>query len=407
VTNFSIGPNPLQVVGQGVDTTPLTVQNSGSVSIYISGDPGVSPTSYEYRIDAGGDFIWPSGKPLSVCTGPGVIGQISYGGTGDVHVNSGSTNVTGAVTINGTVPISGPVTVSGSVALNAGSTVAIAGTVPISGSVNIAGGSIAVNGPVSITGGVSVSGSNVNVAGAVQVQNNVLLLGAIYLPPSVSVQNILAVKDVSIYATLSIVANNPASPALQPISGKVDNLIITWSDVYGNVNSQDLPTYASDGYLEYVIPTRGATVKIDVIIRGASSTAYYIYGTNIHATRRYLNMWPGGPAKSTGFTTGAINSDPHSGNSAFTGTTNAATGTCYYDSVSGEATVVANAGAATVLILETMVGNALIGGNVYVQPFTAGQYVNSIPVIFPENPIRLRVLNAGVGMQLSTNWSLR
>ena len=151
MTTFSIGPTPLQIVGAGVDNQPLTVQNSGAVSIYISADPGVSSTVFEYKIDAGGDFVWPPGKPLSVCTGKNVIGQISFGGTGEVHVNSGSTNVTGSVTINGSVPISGPVTVSGTVALSAGSTiaisgpVAIAGTVPITGNVNIAGGTVALS----------------------------------------------------------------------------------------------------------------------------------------------------------------------------------------------------------------------------------------------------------------------
>ena len=151
MTNFTVGPSPLQIIGSGVDNSPLTVQNTGAVSIYISGDPGVSTVAFEYKIDAGGDFIWPPGKPLSVCTGPGVIGQISYGGTGDVHVNSGSTNVTGAVTINGSVPIAGPVTVTGTVALS--------------------GGSVNLAGPIAITGGVSVTGSTINVGNAVALAN--------------------------------------------------------------------------------------------------------------------------------------------------------------------------------------------------------------------------------------------
>lgn len=167
MTNFSIGPTPLQIIGVGVNNQPLTVQNSGTVSIYISADPGVSAVAYEYKIDAGGDFVWPPNKALSVCTAKNVVGQISFGGTGDVHVNSGSTNVTGAVTINGTVPISGPVTVTGTVALNAGATVAIAGTVPISGGVTITSGTVGLSGPVSITGGVSVTGSTININGTV------------------------------------------------------------------------------------------------------------------------------------------------------------------------------------------------------------------------------------------------
>lgn len=156
MTNFTVGPTPIQIVGVGVDNDPLTVQNTGSVSVYISGDPGVRPTAFEYKIDAGGDFIWPPGKPLSVCTAAGVIGQISFGGTGNVHVNSGSTNVTGAVTINGSVPISGPVTVSGTVALS--------------------GGTVSLSGPVAIAGGVSVTGSTINIGNAVALANIPVLI---------------------------------------------------------------------------------------------------------------------------------------------------------------------------------------------------------------------------------------
>ena len=152
MTNFSVGPTPIQLVGSGVDNEPLTVQNTGAVSIYLSADPGVSTIAFEYKIDAGGDFTWPPGKSLSVCTGPGVVGQISFGGTGNVRVNSGSTNVTGAVTINGSVPIAGPVTVTGTVALSGGSTVNLAG-------------------PVAITGGVSVTGSTINVGNAIALAN--------------------------------------------------------------------------------------------------------------------------------------------------------------------------------------------------------------------------------------------
>lgn len=151
MTNFSIGPTPIQLVGAGLANEPLTVQNSGAVSIYLSADPGVTSSVYEYKIDAGGDFTWPPGKPLSVCTAKGVVGQISFGGTGNVRVNSGSTNVTGAVTINGTVPISGPVTVSGTV--------------------GISGGSVNLAGPVAISGGVSVTGSTINVGNSIALAN--------------------------------------------------------------------------------------------------------------------------------------------------------------------------------------------------------------------------------------------
>ena len=190
MTNFSIGPTALQIVGVGVNGQPLTVQNSGAVSIYISADPGVSPLAYEYKIDAGGDFIWPPNKSLSVCTAKNVVGQISFGGTGDVHVNSGSTNVTGAVTINGTVPISGPVTVSGTV--------------------GISGGTIGLSGPVSITGGVSVTGSTININGTVPTTAS-------------SATVILATSTLAVTAT----ANGQVFPFLDTLAAPVNSIDVS------------------------------------------------------------------------------------------------------------------------------------------------------------------------------------
>lgn len=202
MTNFSIGPNPLQIIGAGVDNAPLTVQNTGAVSIYISGDPGVSPNAFEYKIDAGGDFIWPPTKPLSVCTGPGLVGQISYGGTGDVHVNSGSTNVTGAVTINGSVPIAGPVTVTGTVALS--------------------GGTVALSGPVAISGGVSVTGSTINVGNAIALANTPVQIYSVNMTIGVGAGTYSSVLSTTVliksYASILVVISNTSnSGAVFPI----------------------------------------------------------------------------------------------------------------------------------------------------------------------------------------------
>lgn len=242
MTNFTVGPYPLQIVGAGIDNSPLTVQNTGSVSIYLSGDPGVSPTAFEYKIDAGGDFTWPPGKPLSVCTGPGVIGQISYGGTGNVHVNSGSTNVTGAVTINGSVPIAGPVTVSGTVA--------------------ISGGTVGLSGPVTINGGVSVTGSTINIGNALNLAATPVLiasyaqaftaatmpgtyLAATYLPVSAYSSIIVKIRIIGTYLSAVLAAG----PSLQNI-------------VVGCFAFTDATNYPSDNYLpQWALATDGATVQ--------------------------------------------------------------------------------------------------------------------------------------------------
>ena len=94
MTNIAISSTPFQVVGQQVFGQDMTIQNSGSYSVYLSQNPGVSPTNYEYKIDPGGDWSWTSGKPLYVCTSPGVQGQISYGNNTQMRLNSGSSLVT-------------------------------------------------------------------------------------------------------------------------------------------------------------------------------------------------------------------------------------------------------------------------------------------------------------------------
>ena len=265
MTNFSVGPTPIQLVGAGVDNEPLTVQNTGAVSIYLSADPGVRPAAFEYKIDAGGDFTWPPGKSLSVCTGPGVTGQISFGGTGNVRVNSGSTNVTGNVTINGSVPIAGPVTVSGSVALNAGSVVAIAGpvaiagTVPISGNVNIAGGTVALSGPVTISGGVSVNGSTVNVGTPVKLSNNVTVIGN-YTFAILNGNNVRPLQgpfDITPYASVIIQIYNNAGTSIPVISNWID-LLITTSGTAGS-------TYLNPQF----IATTGPTQSIQIPVTGS------------------------------------------------------------------------------------------------------------------------------------------
>lgn len=222
MTNFTVGPTPLQVIGQGVDGGALTVQNTGPVSVYISGDPGVSTLAFEYKIDAGGDFIWPSGKPLSVCTGPGVIGQISFGGSGNVHVNSGSTNVTGAVTINGTVPITGPVTVSGTVALS--------------------GGVVSLSGPVSIAGGVSVSGSTINVGNAVALANIPVLIYNQNITVGAGAGTFSSLLSTSVllsgYASIKIVISTTSTLGVLPVTvGNYISATVSCADVGGGGRS--------------------------------------------------------------------------------------------------------------------------------------------------------------------------
>lgn len=268
MTNFSVGSTPLQIVGAGVDRDPLTVQNTGAVSIYLSADPGVSPDSFEYKIDAGGDFVWPPGKSLSVCTGPNLIGQINFGGSGNVHVNSGSTNVTGAVTINGSVPIEGPVTVSGTVALGEGSVVgisgpvAIAGTVPISGNVNIAGGTIGLSGPVAISGGVSVSGSTINVGNALNLAATPVLLNTYtqnYTAAAMAPKYLApAFTPVSAYSSVivKIKITGPYLAAVVNTTPALPNYIaaaFAFTDIQG---------YPSDTYLpQWALATDTATVQ--------------------------------------------------------------------------------------------------------------------------------------------------
>lgn len=91
---------PFQVVGQDVDAEPLAVQNTGTTTVYLSHDPGVSSTTYDYTIGPGGDFLWPANKPLyMVASSTG--GQVSYGPQG-AQVNTGATISNAA---NAVVPI--------------------------------------------------------------------------------------------------------------------------------------------------------------------------------------------------------------------------------------------------------------------------------------------------------------
>ena len=269
MTNFTVGPTPLQVIGQGVNNAPLTVQNTGAVSVYISADPGVNPNFYAYKIDAGGDFIWPNGTPLSVCTGPGVKGQISYGGNGEVHVNSGSTNVTGAVSINGTVPISGPVTVSGTV--------------------GISGGSINLNAPVSITGGVSVTGSTINVG---TVRNSVDQLASWNTVIPISTQQIIydsGPTGILNYQTLIIMAaaqNVGATTAVTSI------FVQWWDSAKTFIVGTDAPIMYSNGLIEYQIPIRGTRCVVS-LVTSANGThnalPVQVYGSVYLLPRRYYS----------------------------------------------------------------------------------------------------------------------
>ena len=293
MTNFTVGPTPLQIIGQGLANNPLTVQNTGAVSVYISADPGVSPNAFEYKIDAGGDFIWPSGKALSVCTGPGVIGQISYGGSGTVHVNSGSTNVSGAVTINGSVPISGPVTISGTVPIsgnvgfNAGSTVGISGTVPISGSVNISGGTVALSGPVTVNGGVSVTGSTINIGNKQSVgshSDSLIANSALAVAPGSTV--IVMGNNVTDYQTLIIAVGDNG---LGASSSNAVLDIVFYDSTATNIISKVSPKFSITGLLRYTIPVMGtfANVYITNPIGGPATFPIYITGTGLALPREY------------------------------------------------------------------------------------------------------------------------
>ena len=83
-------PQVFQVVGQDSSGDVLTVQNTGTTSVYISRYPGVDSNTFEHVIGPGGDWTWPAQTALFVAVGIGLKGQISYGPNGST-VNSGST----------------------------------------------------------------------------------------------------------------------------------------------------------------------------------------------------------------------------------------------------------------------------------------------------------------------------
>ncbi len=83
-------PQVFQVVGQDSSSDTLTVQNTGTTSVYISRSPGVNTSTFEHVIGPGGDWTWPANTALFVAVGAGQSGQISYGPNGST-VNSGST----------------------------------------------------------------------------------------------------------------------------------------------------------------------------------------------------------------------------------------------------------------------------------------------------------------------------
>ena len=391
MSNFTVGATPLQVIGVGVNGAPLTVQNTGAVSIYISGDPGVSPTAFEYKIDAGGDFVWPSGKPLTVCTGPGVTGQISYGGSGSVHVNSGSTNVTGAVTINGTVPISGPVTVSGSVGLNAGTIVDISG-------------------PVSISGGVSVTGSTINVG---TVHNSVDQLGSYSTVIPASTQVTIydsGTAGLLYYQSLIIVA--PAQNV--GATTAVTSLYVQWYDSTGTVVlGQDKPVMYSTGQLEYQIPIRGTRC---IILATTSSLGSHtslpilIYGSVYLLPRRYYSA-PASLGQTAGLTINAYEDTSAAGHYGIDAQPATASDVLYFlPSLAGIANVYTQEVSAnqTNVTLRSLGRDGLTSTATYL--LTKGTTAPTIAndnIIFPETPIVGSLGNTtGSRLILGITWAI-
>ena len=391
MSNFTVSPTPLQVIGVGVNGAPLTVQNTGNVSIYISADPGVSPTSYAYKIDAGGDFIWPSGEPLSVCTGPGVTGQISYGGSGSVHVNSGSTNVTGAVTINGTVPISGPVTVSGSVGLAAGTVVDISG-------------------PVSISGGVSVTGSTINVG---TVHNAVDQLGSYntVIPAS----TLVTIYDsgptgLLYYQSLIIIAPSQNLGA----STTVTSLYVQWYDSTGTVVlGQDNPVMYSAGQLEYQVPIRGTRC---IILAATSSLGNHnslpilIYGSVYLLPRRYYSA-PANIGQTTGLTLNAYEDNSAAGHYGIDVQPATASDILYYmPSLAGMANVYTqetSANQTNVTLRAVGRDGATNYASLLLTKNTAALTVANDSLIFPETPIVGSLGNTtGSRLILGITWAI-
>jgi hypothetical protein len=78
---YNIGPNALQISGFGAQSDQITIQNSGTVSVFVSANANVSDTVFDYKIDPSGTIQWPAGAGLYVCTGPNLAGQINLGPT--------------------------------------------------------------------------------------------------------------------------------------------------------------------------------------------------------------------------------------------------------------------------------------------------------------------------------------
>lgn len=390
MTNFTVGPTPLNVIGQAVDRGPTTIQNTGSVSIYISADPGVSTKAFEYKIDAGGDFIWPTNKMLSVCTGPGVIGQISFGGSGDVKVNSGSTNVTGNVTINGTVPISGPVTISG--------------TVPITGNVGFTG-------PVSVSGGVSVTGSQVNIG---TVNNAVALLNTYntVLPASTTtVIGNLNAAQLLIYQTLIVTAPAVGLGA----NAAVSSLYIQWKDSSGNIIGTDSPVMYSNGALEYAIPIRGTTATVSVTtsaIGSHNALPIQIYGSVYLLPRRYYSA-PATVGALSGLTLNALSDSSGAGMWGIDASpATASTVNVFLPGNSGRCSAFIDTpnASGTTMILGTLgrSGNFDASTRLFYLATTAVTIINGQPLIMPEAPLMLSIGSATTArVMLNLSWDMK
>lgn len=82
-------PGVFTLPGQGQSLAPLTVQNTGSVSLYFSKDPQVSASSYDHVVGPGGSIVWPALTNCYVVPDVGQTGQISYGTPGTT-VDTGS-----------------------------------------------------------------------------------------------------------------------------------------------------------------------------------------------------------------------------------------------------------------------------------------------------------------------------
>lgn len=173
----TIGDTATQIIG-GTSGSAVLLQNIGSTPAYLAQGTGVTSTSYDYVLPAGGNLTWPAATTLYASAAPGETAQLSYGPSG---VNASASTIGLAP---GTVVDIAP-----------GAVVDIA-----------AGSSITVNGPVSLANGTAV-GLAAGATAYGKAIHGVTQLAQITLQPNVPGGDVWANVNVADYASLYITIN--------------------------------------------------------------------------------------------------------------------------------------------------------------------------------------------------------